>query len=221
MFKEKIASALKTKYQRFGLSNEAVDRIASAREKTVTSEEEIETAVADVETMTLIATEVQKMRDMEIQKRTDTQRAFDTYKEKNPEAKTPETKPEEPKETEPEWARRLREQNERIEAWFQTEAKARRLSDSLSKVEAGLRESGCTNPGILKATLKGFALKEGETEDSAVERLKGEYNSSYKDTFGEGPVPGLGGQAFGDAKTAISKKNDFLREQGLLPNKDN
>lgn len=220
MFKDSIASALKTKYQRFGLSNEAIDRIASAREKTVTSEDDIESAVADVETMTLLATEVQKMRDMEIQKRTDTQRAFDAYKENHPD-KAKEPQPTEPqKQEEPEWAKTLREQNERIEARFRAEDNARKLSASLSAVESKLKESGCTNPGILKATLKGFALKEGENEDAAVERLKGEYNSSYKDTFGEGPVPGVGGQAFGDTKTAISKKNDFLREQGLLPNKD-
>lgn len=220
MFKDSIASALKTKYQRFGLSNEAIDRIASAREKTVTSEDDIESAVADVETMTLLATEVQKMRDMEIQKRTDTQRAFDAYKENHPD-KAKEPQPIEPqKQEEPEWAKTLREQNERIEARFRAEDNARKLSASLSAVESKLKESGCTNPGILKATLKGFALKEGENEDAAVERLKGEYNSSYKDTFGEGPVPGVGGQAFGDTKTAISKKNDFLREQGLLPNKD-
>lgn len=220
MFKDSIASALKTKYQRFGLSNEAIDRIASAREKTVTSEDDIESAVADVETMTLLATEVQKMRDMEIQKRTDTQRAFDAYKENHPD-KAKELQSTEPqKQEEPEWAKTLREQNERIEARFRAEDNARKLSASLSAVESKLKESGCTNPGILKATLKGFALKEGENEDAAVERLKGEYNSSYKDTFGEGPVPGVGGQAFGDTKTAISKKNDFLREQGLLPNKD-
>ena len=221
MFKDQIASALKTKYQRFGLSNEAVDRIASAREKTVTNEEEVESAVADVETMTLIANELQRSADWERRNRSNLQKSYDEYKEKHPD-KEPDGDPKpKPSDEEPEWARILREQNERITARFEAEDNARKLLNSLSKVEARLRESGCVNPGILKATLKGFTLKEGETEDAAVERLKVEYNASYKDTFGEGPVPGIGGQAFGDTKTAISKKNDFLREQGLLPNKDN
>ena len=65
--------------------------------------------------------------------------------------------------------------------------------------------------------MKGFALQENETEDAAVERLKTDYNASYKEVFGEGAVPGLGGQAFGDTKAAVSHKNDFLRQQGLLP----
>ena len=83
--KKKIAEALKTKYKSFGLSNEAWDRIASAKEETVTKEEEIADAIADVETMNLIAQELQKMRDSEIQKRTDLQREHDDYKAKHPE----------------------------------------------------------------------------------------------------------------------------------------
>lgn len=85
MFREEIATALKTKYKSFGLSNEAIDRIAAAREKTVTEQGQVETAVEDAETMKLIAEELQKQRDKEIQKRTDTQKAFDTYKADHPE----------------------------------------------------------------------------------------------------------------------------------------
>ena len=83
--KKKIADALKTKYKSFGLSNEAWDRIASAKEETVTKEEDIEAGISDVATMDLIAKELQKMRDSEIQKRTDLQREHDDYKAKHPE----------------------------------------------------------------------------------------------------------------------------------------
>lgn len=214
--KEKIAAALKTKYQRFGLSNEAIDRIASAKEKTVTSEDAIEGGIADTETMGLIAIELMKMRDKEISNKTDLQRAFDTYKEKNPEGgePNPPAPPEQPKEMpEPEWAKALRERFERED---------REKADKIVResVMTRLKNEGCTNPGILKSTMKGFTLQKDETEDAAVERLKTDYNSSYKEVFGEGAVPGLGGQAFGDTKTAVSHKNDFLRQQGLLPQKD-
>ena len=94
--KKRIADALKTKYKSFGLSNEAWDRIASAKEETVTKEEDIETAIADFSTMDLIAKELQKMRDSEIQKRADLQREHDDYKAKHPEGK----KTEEGEETE-------------------------------------------------------------------------------------------------------------------------
>ena len=219
--KEKIALALKTKYQRFGLSNEAIDRIASAKEKTVTSEDGIESAIADVDTMTLIANEIQKMRDKEIQQRTDTQRAFDTYKEKHPEV-NPSTPPDnEPKtESEPEWAKKLREQNEALQARLDAQDKEKATKAARLTVESKLKADGCTNQGILNLTLKGFSLGENETMDAAVARLKDEYNASYKETFGDGPMPGAGNQAFGDSKAAVDHKNAFLREQGLLPDKE-
>lgn len=217
MFKDSIASALKTKYQRFGLSNEAIDRIASAREKTVTSEEEVESAVADAETMVLIANELMKMRDKEISNKTDLQRAFDAYKEKNPAQKPGgESDPEPAKQAEvpePEWAKALRER-------FEREDKEKADMVVRESVAARLKKEGCTNAGILKSTMKGFALGKDETEDDAVARLKAEYNDSCKEVFGDGAVPGLGGQAFADAKTATDHKNDFLRQQGLLPQKD-
>lgn len=214
--KEKIALALKTKYQRFGLSNEAIDRIASAKEKTVTSEDAIEEGIADTETMGLIAVELMKMRDKEIQTRTDTQRAFDAYKEKNPGQKPtdPPADPPKPQEMpEPAWAKAIRER-------FEREDKEKADKVVRDAVMARLKKEGCSNPGILNSTMKGFALNEGESEDDAVERLKTDYNASYKEVFGEGAVPGLGGQAFADAKAAVNHKNDFLRQQGLLPPKE-
>jgi hypothetical protein len=95
MFKDKIVASLKTKYKNFGLSNEGVDRIASAIEKTVTKEEDIETAITTVETMDLIARELMSMRDKEIHNKTDLQTAFDKYKTEHPEGKEP-PKPNDP-----------------------------------------------------------------------------------------------------------------------------
>jgi len=214
MFKEKIATALKTKYQRFGLSNEAIDRIASAREKTVTSEDEIEAAVADAATMESIASELQKMRDTEIQKRTDTQRAFDTYKEKHPDGDpnpNPPADPPKPTEApEPEWAKKIRERFEREDR--EKAEKTRR--DALT---ARLKMEGCGNAGVLKFTMDAFTPVENESEDEAATRLKEAYNANYKSVFGDGPIPGFGGNGFGDAKTATEAKNEFLRRQGRLP----
>lgn len=217
--KQKIIAALKTKYQRFGLSNEAIDRIASAKEKTVTSEEEIESAVADAQTMELIANELQKMRDKEIRNRTDLQTTFDQYKEAHPEGKQTTTTAD-TQTDEPEWARKLRESNERIEARFKADDDAKKLSAARTSVEAKLKAAiskSSFNQGVFNATMKGFALKENESEDDAVARLTSEYNSFYKETYPNGAIPGVSTPAFGDAKSAIEAKNAFLRERGLLP----
>ena len=217
-----IVASLKTKYQRFGLSNEAIDRIASAKEKTVTSESEIATAIADAETMELIANELQKMRDKEIQNRTDLQANFNEYKEKHPDGQqTQQQQQQQQQVDEPEWAKKLRESNERIEARFKADDDAKRNAENLSSVETKLKTAGCVNPGILKGVLKGFALGKEETVDDAVTRLQKEYNDSYKDTFGEGPKPGVGNGNFGgDAKKAADAMNEYLRQEGLLPAKE-
>ncbi len=218
MFKEEIATALKTKYQRFGLSNEAIDRIAAAREKTVTSEEEIATATADVVTMELIASELQKMRDKEINSKTDLQRAFDTYKEKYPDTPNPAPAPEpdpkpNPADAEPEWAKKLRER-------FEREDREKAEKETRDALTARLKMEGCTNNGIIKFVMAGFTPVKDESQDDAVKRLKESYAAAYKETFGEGGIPGYGGQPFLDNKAATDHKNDFLRKQGLLPQQE-
>lgn len=85
MLKEQILEALKTKYKAYGLSNDALDRIASLREKTVEKAEDIEGAVMDATTLDLIAKEIQRQRDQAIQKNSETQRAFEAYKAAHPE----------------------------------------------------------------------------------------------------------------------------------------
>ena len=85
MLKEQILEALKTKYKAYGLSNDALDRIASLREKTVEKADDIEGAVADATTLDLIAKEIQRQRDQAIQKNSESQRAFEAYKAAHPE----------------------------------------------------------------------------------------------------------------------------------------
>ena len=221
--KQKIIAALKTKYQRFGLSNEAVDRIASAKEKTVTTDEEIEGAIADAQTMELIANELQKSADKERRDRSNLQKSFDEYKEKHPDSEPSIQAPAPVNDQEPEWARKLREQQEAIAARFAREDQEKALKATRLTVEAKLKAKiadNAFNQGVFNSALKGFSLGENESLEEAVERIKGEYDASYKETFGNGPLPGVGTPAFGDAKSAVSHKNDFLREQGLLPTQE-
>jgi len=215
--KEKIKSALKTEYAKMGLSERAFDGVASFLAKTISNEEEISGVITNEDTKNLLKAfqgESDSLRNRAAQLEKD----FNAYKEKHPE--TPDTPPTPPKgeEQEPEWAKKLREQNEAILKRQQEEDAARALKAQTDSIEAKLKAAGCTNPGILKATLKGFSLAKDETEDAAIERLKGEYNNSYKETFGDGPAPLFGGAPQGgDAKDAVDRKNAFLRSQGLLP----
>lgn len=215
--KEKIASALRTKYQRFGLSNEAIDRIASAKEKTVKEGDDIDLVIADAETMELIANELQKSADAERRNRSTIQKSFDEYKKLHPEVVKTDPKPED---EEPEWAKKLREQNEALVARLDQADKAKKDEAVFASVKKKLEEAGCSNPGILSLTMRGFAIGENESEDEAVARVTSEYNANIKATFGDGPVPPAGSKrAFsGDPKAAAESKNEFLRERGLIPN---
>ena len=214
--KDKIIAALKTTYAKLGLSDKAFDGVAALLEKTVTEEAQIATAVSGDEVRALL-TAIQGQVDSFRNKLSDKEKELNDYKEKHPDG-TSTPPPAGGGDEEPEWAKKLRESNERIEARFKADDEAKRLSATLTSVEAKLKAAGCVNPGILKGVLKGFALGENETEDQAVTRLQKDYNDSYLETFGEGVPPGLGsGGGAPDAKTVTDAKNQFLREQGLLP----
>lgn len=214
--KEKIISALKTEYAKMGLGEKAFDGVASFLEKTVSKEEEIEGVIKSEDTRNLLKA-IQGESDSLRNRNAQLQRDLEAIREKKPQGGDDPQKPSEP-DTEPEWARALREQNEALAARLDRQDADIRRKALISSVRARLESEGCTNKGVLNSTLKGFEPGKDESEDTIVERLKGEYNASYKDTFGDGPAPIIGGQAFGDTKTAVDKKNDFLRQQGLLPN---
>ncbi len=211
--KENIKNALKTEYAKMGLGDKAFDGVASFLAKTIKNEEEIDGVIKSEDTKNLLKAfqgESDSLRNRAAQLEKD----FNAYKEKHPES-NPDPKPN--PDDEPEWARRLREQNDELKARLDKQDKDAATKAARLTVEAKLKSAGCTNQGILNLTMKGFSLGENETMDSAVERLKEEYNASVKETFGDGPLPGVSTPAFGDTKTAVTHKNDFLREQGLLP----
>lgn len=214
--KEKIIAALKTAYAKLGLSNEAFDGVASLLEKTVTEEADIATAVGGDEVKALLKT-IQGQVDSWKNKFHDKDKELNAYKESHPDTDSKKDDHNDAPQEEPEWAKKLREQNEALAARFQAQEDAKILAATRSSVETKLKAAGCTNPGILNTTLKGFALGKEETEDAAVERLKGEYNETARSIFGDGPVPGVGFQSFPDSKSAVEHKNEFLKSQGLLP----
>lgn len=203
--KEKIITAFKTKHLGFGLSNEAIDRIASALEKTVSKEEDIENALSGVEAMTLIAKEVQKMRDGEIQRRSDLQKSFDTYKASHPEGQ--ETKETKTEENEPEWAKKLREQNEALAARLDKADKETTRKNLLAAVVAESRKK-LTHEKAFRLTEREFTLKDDETQEAAIARFEEAYNANKKEFFSDGVVPPFGsGQHTDDEQS----RKDYLK----------
>ena len=220
---EKIKSALKTEYKGLGLGDKTIDRLASYVKGLVENEDDIATAVKR-DDVKLIATSIQGEIDGIRKAKQAAEDALAKYKEKHPETDpNPNPDPAPQQMDEPEWAKKLREQQEAIAARFAREDREKALKAARLTVESRLKAEiaqSSFNQGVFNSTLKGFALGEKETLDEAVARLKGDYDASYKETFGAGGAPGLGTPAFGDSKSAIDHKNRFLEEQGLLPKQD-
>lgn len=183
--KKKILQELKTAYAKLGLSDEAFDGVASLLEKTVTEESQIATAIGGDDVKTLLTT-IQGQVDSWKNKFYDKDKELNTYKQSHPEKKEPSEKKDD---EEPEWARKLREQNERLALRLDQREKEEKKIASMASVKAAAKKAGCSDERALKLTEKMFTIKDGESDEDAAKRFEQEYNDNVKEYFGEGVVP--------------------------------
>lgn len=214
--KQKIALALKTKYASFGLSNEALDGVASIIEKTVTKEEDIANAIAGAEVESLIKVfqkDVDKYRNSESQLK----KEFEEYKQNHPD-----TNPD-PEHKDDKFAQDIAELKAMIkaqEAKLVAKEKSIANTELLSRVRESLVADGCENKGIMNLVFATATVADGDTEDSLKTKYKEAYNAAYKETFGDGAVPPSGGKGNeGYKKGDFDQMNAALAAEGLLPAK--
>ena len=210
----KYLSALKTKYASFGLSREALDRVASQRVKTITTEEEIDNDIASSEVALLIMKEMQRATDT---LRTDNAKYQKELADLKNDSKTPPTEEPNP------YADTLAE----MKAFMQSmknefaESKKKAHTDAvLAKAHEKMKASGCTNDFIRNITLKGIEVGESDTADSIAEKYKSVYDQNCKDAFGDGYVPPKS-NANGGGETDQAAVTKILQERGLLPKSEN
>lgn len=203
--KNKITNALKTKYAHMGLGDKAFDGVASFLVKTITKEEDIDSVISSEDTINLLKA-IQGSSDSLRNENAQLKKDFDAYKQSHPD-KDPDP---EPKPSEPEWKAEIAA----IKAQLAEEKRRADNATLLAAVKGRLEKDGCTNKGILTATLKGFAAGENDTEDSLVEKYKGEYNALYKDTFGNAPIPpaGTGSSGNGEDKATIERRKAWVKQ---------
>jgi len=110
--KEKILSALKTKYSNLGFGDKAFDGVAEFLSKTITKEEDVETGIAGVEMLLkAFQGDIDKVRT-ELSTKT---KELEDLKKKNPEPPKPE--PPKPADDEPAWFKAWKEeQSKKLEA---------------------------------------------------------------------------------------------------------
>ena len=200
----KYLSALRTKYANFGLSKEALDRVASQRVKTIANEDEIDADIANSDTLMLIMKEMQGSADAQRNRAAQIQKELDDLKKNQPNNQTTQ-------EPENEIAKQLQTLTELVTT-MQTERAAEKKKIQaeaiISQVHEKMKSKGCTNDFIRNMTLKGIEVGESDTADSLAEKYKSVYDQNCKDAYGEGYVPPMGMQNNGSG----FKSGDFASE---------
>lgn len=210
----KYLSALKTKYASFGLSKEALDRVASQRVKTIANEDEIDADIASSDTLMLIMKEMQGSADAQRNRAAQIQKELDDLKKNQPNNQTTQTQ----QEPESELAKQLQTLTELVKT-MQTERAAEKKKAQnetvIARAHEVMKQNGCTNDFIRNMTLKGIEVGENDTADSIAEKYKSIYDQNCKEAYGDGYVPPKGnsggsGENDKDAETAILKRAGVL-----------
>lgn len=215
----KYLSALRTKYASFGLSKEALDRVALQRVKTIANEDEIDSDIANTETLMLIMKEMQSSADAQRNRATQLQKDLDDLKKNQPNNQTIQNQ----QEPESEFAKQLQTLTNLVTT-MQTERAAEKKkiqTDAIiSQVHEKMKSKGCTNDFIRGITLKGIEVGENDTADSLTEKYKSVYDQNCKDAYGDGYMPPRS-NANGGGETDQAEVTKILQSRGLLPKSDN
>ena len=184
----KYLSALKTKYASFGLSKEALDRVASQRVKTIANEDEIDADIASTDTAMLVMKEMQRATDT---LRTDNAK----YQKELADLKNdPGNKPDQSNDPNPlaDAMAEMREFMKTMKDEYAESKRKARAESLIAEAHKVMEKNGCTNAFIRNITLKGVEVGEADTAESIAEKCKSIYDQNCKDAFGEGYTPPRG-----------------------------
>lgn len=207
----KYLSALKTKYASFGLSKEALDRVASQRVKTIANEDEIDADIASTDTAMLVMKEMQRATDT---LRTDNAK----YQKELADLKNDSGNKPDPSNDPNPLADAMAEMREFMKTMKDEYAESKRKARAESLIAEAhkvMEKNGCTNAFIRNITLKGVEVGEADTAESIAEKCKTIYDQNCKDAFGEGYIPPKGNGS-GQDKVDYASMVEALKESGDL-----
>lgn len=209
----KYLSALRTKYASFGLSKEALDRVALQRVKTIANEDEIDADIANTETLMLIMKEMQSSADSQRNRATQLQKDLEDLKKNQP------NNQQQTQEPESELAKQLQTLTNLVttmQAERAAEKKQAQTDAVLAQVHEKMKAKGCTNDFIRNMTLKGIEVGENDTVDTLAEKYKSIYDQNCKDAYGDGYVPPRGNGNGGNGENDKDAETAILKRAGLL-----
>lgn len=207
----KYLSALKTKYASFGLSKEALDRVASQRVKTIANEDEIDADIASTDTAMLVMKEMQRATDT---LRTDNAK----YQKELADLKNDPGNNNKPDQTDDPYAGTLADMKALMQSMkdeFAESKRKARTESLIAEAHKVMEKNGCINAFIRNITLKGVEVGEADTAESIAEKCKAIYDQNCKDAFGEGYIPPKG-HGSGQDKVDYASMVEALKESGDL-----
>ena len=208
----KYLSALKTKYASFGLSKEALDRVASQRIKTIANEDEIDNDIASSEVALLIMKEMQGAADALRNNNAKIQKELDSLKTDSSKQNQKDDEPNP-------YAATLAEMKEFMQSKkneFAESKKKARTEAVIAQAHEVMKKNGCTNDFIRNTTLKGIEIGDSDTAESIAEKYKSVYDQNCKDAFGESYVPPKGNNQGGNEANDKDAETAILKRAGLL-----
>lgn len=208
----KYLSALKTKYASFGLSKEALDRVASQRIKTIANEDEIDNDIASSEVALLIMKEMQGAADALRNNNAKIQKELDSLKTDSSKQNQKDDEPNP-------YAATLAEMKEFMQSMkneFAESKKKARTEAVIAQAHEVMKKNGCTNDFIRNTTLKGIEIGDSDTAESIAEKYKSVYDQNCKDAFGESYVPPKGNNQGGNEANDKDAETAILKRAGLL-----
>lgn len=216
--KSKLLAALKTEYAKVGLSEQALDGVASVLVKTITKEDEIDAVVKADETKSLI-TAYQSSADKLRGEKAKLKEEFEAYKKEHPETKKePDNNDDESKET----IKKLLERVESLENENKAAAQKIARNTKIASIREAMKKNGSENEAILDLVMDKADFKDEDSVDDIAKALKADYDAKYAKFYGDGPVPP---SHSGKVPDYTGKEDDDfvakLRSEGKLPQKEN
>lgn len=210
----KYLSALRTKYASFGLSKEALDRVASQRVKTIANEDEIDADIAHSDTLMLIMKEMQGSADTQRNRAAQIQRELDDLKKNQTTNQTNQQSLEDnPLAAE---LKSIKEMFAGMKAELDAEKKKAQTGAIIAQAHEVMKKNGCTNDFIRNITLKGIEIGDTDTADSIAEKYKSIYDQNFKEAYGDGHTPPKGSNISGNGENDKEAETAILKRAGLL-----
>ena len=210
--KEKLLASLKTKYKNLGFGDKAFDGVADFLSKTVTKEEEIETAISGVEPLLKsFQGDIDKVRN----EKDALQKQYDELKNNSKKKDDPADPPKKDDDTdEPAWFKAYREKQEaettalkqKIEGYEKKENQA----SYLSKVKSKLKEKSVPESFWVK---RGINIENDEQVETVISEIESDWTEFKQEQVNSGVMidvpPSSGGGKEGAAigKTIAEKRN--------------